>query len=333
MDLRYILVFGIRSSNNNTTANFKNTSLFSEIGCRVLGIKSKLIDIYDKRYKGLMLFTIVLLFLAIGVLGYNYATTGEFVEKGVSLKGGITLTVSTSTDIDTDALKIILHDKLPKADVEIRRLTEAGMIKSLIIEASDTDEDALKTAVSESGLLTITEDNYTIESMGSTLGASFFRQTILAVIIAFIAMGLVVLITFRSWVPSFFVILAAASDIICTLAVVSLLGMKLTTAGVAAFLMLIGYSVDTDILLTTRVLRRKEGTIFQRIMDSMKTGMTMSITSLVAALLAYIFTSSDVIKQIMIIIVIGLVFDILNTWIQNTGILRWYLESKEKKHE
>lgn len=298
-----------------------------------LGIKSKLLDIYDKRYKGLMIFTIVLLFLALGVLGYNYASTGEFIKKGVSLKGGITLTVSVNQDIDTNALKFELQSRLPKADIEIRRLTEAGMLQSVIIEASDTDEDLLKETVAASSIISITDDNYTIETMGSTLGASFFRQTIIAVILAFLAMGIVVLITFRSWVPSLFVILAATSDIICTLATVSLLGMKLTTAGVAAFLMLIGYSVDTDILLTTRVLKRKEGTIFERILNSMKTGMTMSITSLIAALLAYIFTSSDVIKQIMIIIVIGLVFDILNTWIQNTGILRWYLEKKEKRHE
>ncbi|MBW3004458.1 protein translocase subunit SecF [Candidatus Woesearchaeota archaeon] len=298
-----------------------------------MGIKSKLIHIYDKRYKELMIFTIVLLFLAIGVLGYNYATTGEFVQKGVSLKGGITLTIPTTTEIDTVALESDLHDKLPKADIEIRRLTEAGMLKSIIIEASDTDEDQLKQAVIASHIIELNEDEYTIESMGSTLGASFFRQTIVAIILAFLAMGIVVLITFRSVIPSLFVILAATSDILCTLATVSLLGMKLTTAGVAAFLMLIGYSVDTDILLTSRVLKRKEGSVFDRILGSMKTGMTMSLTSFVAALLAYIFTSSDVIKQIMIIIVIGLFFDMLNTWIQNTGILRWHLEKKAKKHE
>jgi len=279
-----------------------------------------------------MIFTIVLLFLAIGVLGYNYTTTGEFVQKGVSLKGGITLTIPTTTEIDTVALESDLHSRLPKADIEIRRLTEAGLLKSIIIEASDTDEDQLKQAVIASHIIELNEDEYTIESMGSTLGASFFRQTIVAVILAFLAMGIVVLITFRSLIPSLFVILAATSDILCTLAAVSLLGMKLTTAGVAAFLMLIGYSVDTDILLTTRVLKRKEGSIFDRIIGSMKTGMTMSLTSFVAALLAYIFTSSDVIKQIMIIIVIGLFFDMLNTWIQNTGILRWHLERKAKKH-
>ena len=152
-----------------------------------MGIKSKLIDIYDKRYKGLMIFTIVLLFLAIGVLGYNYATTGEFVQKGVSLKGGITLTISAEGDVDTNALKLDLQGRLPAADIEIRRLTEAGMLKSVIVEASDTDEDALKAAVAESGLITITDDNYTIESMGSTLGESFFRQTIIAVLLAFVA--------------------------------------------------------------------------------------------------------------------------------------------------
>jgi len=298
-----------------------------------LGIKSKLLHIYDTRYKELMIFTVIILFLAIGVLGYNYATTGEFVQKGVSLKGGITLTIPTSTEINIDKLKSDMQDRLPKADLEVRRLTEAGIIKSVIIEASDTDEDELKQAVIASHLIELNKDEYTIESMGSTLGASFFRQIIVAVILAFLAMGLVVLITFRSLIPSLFVILAATSDILCTLAVVSLLGIKLTTAGVAAFLMLIGYSVDTDILLTTRVLKRKEGSVFDRIINSMKTGMTMSITSFVAALLAYIFTSSDVIKQIMIIIVIGLFFDMLNTWIQNTGILRWHLEKKAKKHE
>ena len=90
--------------------------------------------------------------------------------------------------------------------------------------------------------------------------------------------------------------------------------------------MLIGYSVDTDILLTTRVLRSKEGTVFDRVMSAMKTGMIMSTTSLAAVIVAYIFTQSDVIKQIMLILAIGLAFDIIYTWFQNASILRWSLK-------
>ena len=107
--------------------------------------------------------------------------------------------------------------------------------------------------------------------------------------------------------------------------------MRLSTAGIAAFLMLIGYSVDTDILLSTRVLKRKEGTEMERIYGAMKTGITMSVTTLTAVSMALIFTQSEIIKQIMIILLIGLLVDLINTWIQNVGILRLYLERKAKK--
>jgi len=297
-----------------------------------VGIKLSLLNTYDKQYKKLLLITIILLIIAIGFLGYKYAATGEFVQKGVSLKGGITVTIPTQAEINLEQLQSQLNTELPIADISTRTITEAGIIKAIIIEAADTEINPLEKAIEKSGIELI-EGQYTIESMGSALGQRFFRQTITAIILAFLAMGIVVFITFRKTVPSLFVILAASSDMICTLAVVSALGIKLSTAGVAAFLMLIGYSVDTDILLTTRVIKRKQGTIFQRILGAMKTGMTMSMTSFLAAIAAYTFSTSDTIQQIMIIIIIGLAFDMLNTWIQNAGILRWHLEAKQKKQE
>jgi preprotein translocase subunit SecF len=85
-------------------------------------------------------------------------------------------------------------------------------------------------------------------------------------------------------------------------------------------------------MLTTRVLKRKEGELFDRILSAFRTGMIMTGTSLAATLIAFIFTQSDVIKQIMLILTIGLFFDMLYTWIQNAGILRYYLEKKKKQH-
>ena len=126
------------------------------------------------------------------------------------------------------------------------------------------------------------------------------------------------------------VILAALSDIVVTLAVFNLTGIKLSTAGIAAFLMLIGYSVDTDILLSTRVLKRKEGSVMDRVYNAMRTGLTMSATTLSAVLIALIFVQSEIVKQIMIILFIGLLVDLIMTWIQNVGILRLYLEKKRK---
>ena len=142
-------------------------------------------------------------------------------------------------------------------------------------------------------------------------------------------MAIVVILYFRVWVPSLAVILAAFSDITVTLAIFNLTGIKLSTAGIAAFLMLIGYSVDTDVLLTTRLLKRADGSVMDRIYGAIKTGMTMTTTTLVAVLVALFLVQSEVIKQIMIILFIGLLVDMIMTWIQNVGILRLYLEKKQ----
>jgi preprotein translocase subunit SecF len=112
---------------------------------------------------------------------------------------------------------------------------------------------------------------------------------------------------------------------------VNLLGIKIGMAGIAAFLMLIGYSVDTDILLTTRVLKRTEGTVIDRVYGSIKTGMMMSVTPLVAALISIFLIHSSDVRQIMIILLIGLFVDMIYTWIQNVGILRIYVEKRKSK--
>jgi len=48
------------------------------------------------------------------------------------------------------------------------------------------------------------------------------------------------------------VVISAFADIVMTLALVDILGLKISTAGIVAFLMLIGYSVDTDILFNNK---------------------------------------------------------------------------------
>ena len=68
--------------------------------------------------------------------------------------------------------------------------------------------------------------------------------------------------------------------------------------------------------------------MFTRVMDAMKTGLTMNFTTLAALTVGIIIADSEVLRQIMAILIIGLVVDLINTWIQNVGILRIYLEKK-----
>ncbi|MBD3319349.1 hypothetical protein GF342_05570 [Candidatus Woesearchaeota archaeon] len=290
-----------------------------------------LLRIFEKKHKTLLTISLLLLIVSLGIIGFKWISRGEIVQKGVTLQGGLTITIPVTSAVNLQALGNHLDETFPDVEINVRGISEGGSLSSIIIESSDNIEEKLIEDVREYGIV-VQEDGYTAEFIGSSLGQSFFRQTIIAIAIAFLLMGLAVFITFRKLVPSLFVMLAAFSDIMSTLAVVSLLDIRLSTAGIAAFLMLIGYSVDTDILLTTRVIRSKEGTVFDRVKGALRTGLIMSTTSLAAVLVAYFFTQSDVIKQIMLILAIGLAFDVIYTWFQNASILRLSLE-KKTEHE
>ena len=135
----------------------------------------------------------------------------------------------------------------------------------------------------------------------------------------------------RYSIPSFAVLFAAFSDVVFALAIANLFGIKLSTAGIVAFLMLIGYSVDSDILLTTRVLKRKGSSINAELFSAFKTALTMSLTSIVAIGIALIFVYrfGTVLNQIFTILLIGLSFDIISTWFGNASIIKWFLEKNE----
>jgi preprotein translocase subunit SecF len=284
---------------------------------------------YEHKYKKLLIIPFLLLALAMVQIGVQYATTGDFVNKGITLKGGSTITITT--DFSPVELENHLKQKFSRADISVRTLSVAGRQVAIAVDADAQEDEEIAAVVAAIGeKIPLQQGEYSVEVIGSSLGKSFFRQTFTALIIAFVLMGVVVLIYFRAWAPSLAVILAAFSDMVVTLSIFNLTGIKLSSAGIAAFLMLIGYSVDSDILLSTRVLKRTELPLMERIYGAMRTGLTMSLTTLSAIIVALIFVQSEVIKQIMIILFIGLLVDIIMTYIQNVGILRIYLERRRK---
>jgi preprotein translocase subunit SecF len=131
-------------------------------------------------------------------------------------------------------------------------------------------------------------------------------------------------------IPSFAIILSAFADILMTLVAVNMIGINISGAGIIAFLMLIGYSVDTDILLTTRMFRDKEGHINKRLFEAFKTGITMTLTAIasVGISLILVYSFSETLTQVFGIVLIGLGFDILNTWLTIASLLKWFMEVK-----
>ena len=280
---------------------------------------------YDRTYWLLFLIPTMLLVLSIIYISTIYAQTGDIIYKDVTLTGGTTLTLMNST-INAVDLGKSLGEKY--SDAVVRSLTDfkTGEQTAVTIETK-AEPDQLKKDVESILNIKLDEKTYSIEFTGAVLSKSFYSELLRAIILAFVFMAITVFIIFKVPIPSLAVIFAAVTDIVVTLAITDLFGMRISTAGIAAFLMLIGYSVDTDILLTTRVLKRREsGPLLERMKSAIKTGLTMTFSGIVAMLAAYLIVQSPVLKQVFLIILIGLFVDILATWLGNTAILKWYCD-------
>ncbi len=209
----------------------------------------------------------------------------------------------------------------------------------LIINASEIDESKLQSALefhlNQDININLQKRNINIKSVGETLGKTFKEQGMMAAFFAYILIISVIFLAFRDFIPSIAVILAGTIDVLFALGGMSLFGISLEPASLIALLMLIGYSVDTDILLTTRVLKRRTGTVDDRINDAMKTGLTMTIVTILVMFVMIITTTIifriEVLTTIASVILFGLVGDITATWFMNTGVLKWYVEEKGGK--
>jgi preprotein translocase subunit SecF len=285
---------------------------------------------YEKHYKKLMFISYAILLFSILFVSYKYVTTGDVIERDITLKGGVSATIYNE-NLNLEEIKSYLKDNVK--DFSVRGLTDlnTGKQTGLIIEVAEISEPELRELLSKK-MINVNFNNkeeYDPSITSAQFGETFYRGLLLALLFSFIFMSIVVFISFRTFIPSIAVISAALTDMLAGVVVIDLLGIKLSASGMVAFLLVIGYSIDTDILLTTRLLKRREdGLFYERLKHSIITGLTMTIAAIVALSVSYFVSIPLELKQIFLIIVICLFFDIIATWGGNAGILIHYCKKK-----
>lgn len=256
----------------------------------------------------------ILFIISLVMLALTMAATGMPVTPGIDFSGGTAVTIITSDTREQLQATFAGYPLNDIGDVNDGKFLKFG-----------TMDDARYQSLSQ--LINQKYPDAKIDQIGESFGKSLQYQAALALIFSFIGMAIVVFLSFRTFVPSAAVVLSALADMVMTAAVMNIVGIPLSLGTTAALLMLIGYSVDSDILLTNRVLKR-QGKLNDKLMGAFHTGMIMTSTTLAAATALFIVSwigSVQILMEISAVLLIGLVADILNTWLTNVGILKWYV--------
>jgi len=264
---------------------------------------------------------LALLLLALAVLGYTMLTTGLPLTPGIDFAGGTAVTVFTSDSRETIEATFAGYPLLSVGE---------GVGNGKYIQFGPMDDARFQ---SLTALINEKYPDAKVDQIGETFGKTLQGQAFLALIFSFIGVAIVIFIAYRNPVASGAIVLAAASDITITAGAMQVIGIPLSLGTTAALLMLIGYAADSNVLLTTRLLKRK-GKLEEKLSGAFRTGIIMTTTTL-GAIVAMWFVATmgqiQIISAIASVLIIGLLVDMMNTWMLNAGILKAHIFRSGKK--
>ncbi|KPN30286.1 protein-export membrane protein SecF [Halolamina pelagica] len=273
------------------------------------------VDYAEYSNRQLVAVPLVVLAIALLIIGGVWLTTGAPVDLGMEFTGGTEMRLQ----VDGPNAEQQIQEAFTAEPASIQPV--AGSDIYLVSFGADANSEQLETQAENAG--------FGVESIDATspsFGSAAQTQAIGGIVIAFAGMSVLVFAMFRTFVPSIAVVVSAFSDVVVPLALMNVLGIQLTLGSVAALLMIIGYSVDSDILLNNHVLRR-QGSFYESAYRAMETGITMTVTSIAAMTVMTIVATAfgiGLLSSIGLILVFGLATDLLNTYMLNMSLLRWW---------
>jgi preprotein translocase subunit SecF len=252
------------------------------------------------------------------------------VSLGIDFTGGTEVQILTERDISEQAIRSQLGSCV--SDLRTSVQSFEGKTSIILKTKQNLSKDCLDSSLTNLGFTKEERGKIFPSTFKPELGKTLFERGQGVLVMSFTLMALIVLIAFRNPIPCIAVISAALLDIVIAIEAVSLMGIELNLAGVAALLMLIGYSVDTDIMLTSTVLKEANKPFGELVNNAFSTGIAMTgttIGAMVSIILVTALMQIAALQEIALVIISGLLADLGTTWLMNVGILQWYMNRKK----
>ncbi|TDJ01805.1 MAG: protein translocase subunit SecF [Caldithrix sp.] len=197
--------------------------------------------------------------------------------------------------------------------------------------------DAIKAELSK-----VFPDNPFVErskdSVGPKIGAELRKATVTSILLALV--GMLIYITWRfEFKFAVAAIVALFHDVIITLGVFSILQLEITLPIIAAFLTIVGYSLNDTIVVFDRirenlkVLRRDsyETIVNTSVNQSLTRTIVTSLTTLIVIVILYFFGGS-VIHDFSFALIIGVLIGTYSSiFVASPIVVDWELKNQEKK--
>jgi preprotein translocase subunit SecF len=253
------------------------------------------------------------------VLALMTAAVWQFREHtwlnyGVDFTGGGIVHVEIAGAQSATEIRQVITQHVPGSQV-----TEFGGANEFLIRTPGTGQDAA-TIGSDAAIAALTAqygaeslDIKRNESVGAKVGGELQTRALLAILISFVAT--LIYIAFRfEWRFGVASIIATFHDIVLALAFMAVLRLEINLPTVAAFLTIVGYSLNDTIVIFDRIREnlasgwRKEfiGILNKSINETLPRTVMTSGTTLITLFSLYLF-GGVVIRDFALVLIVGII--------------------------
>jgi len=285
----------------------------------------------NRKYGALFSFTLIMIGVISLILrgGPNY---------GIDFKGGTTIRLKFEKPIEVGKIRGILsnigfgNSEIKKIGEEnellirVQQQAEIGEVSDLIINEINSKMQDNRSELRER------------DTVGPRIGNELRKSMIWAV---FVAMGLILIyISWRfEYTFAMGAVIALFHDVIITLGAFSVLNLEISLAVVAAFLTIVGYSLNDTIVVFDRIrenlkiLRREsyEKIVNVSINQTLSRTILTSFTTLVVVAVLYFF-GGEVIHDFAFALLVGIIIGTYSSiFIASPIVVEWHLRNESKK--
>ncbi len=257
----------------------------------------------------------VLLLLGVAAMAFNAVRGAGWLNYGIDFTGGTIVQIDFRQPTTVEEIRRAVAEAGP-AGWEITRF---GAEDEFIVRMPTFDEEVVTDpaqAVQEILVAHYGPETFDVvrtEAVGPKVGGELQERALLAILISFIATLIYVAFRFQ-WRFGVAAIIATAHDILVTLGFLAILRTEISVGTVAAFLTIVGYSLNDTIVVFDRVRENVKklfrGSTFRDILnrsinETLPRTVLTSGTTLVTLFSLYLFGGA-VIRDFALVLILGI---------------------------
>jgi preprotein translocase SecF subunit len=182
-----------------------------------------------------------------------YSLTTKGLNFGIDFSGGIVIEIRTETDANLSKLRGLFADK-QYGDVSLQAFADPRDVMLRVQAAADDSQQKIVDAIKgrlDAGYGQKIEYRK-IDYVGATVGSELIRGSIIAIVLALVAMLIYLWARFE-WQYGVGGIVALFHDAVLTIGFFSVTGLEFNLTSVAAILTIIGYSINDSVVIYDRI--------------------------------------------------------------------------------